>query len=93
MAFGGVETAKTLKKALKQHGKKFKAKQGEILVDGNKVFVWHFGTRILTVNTDGSNPELGGGFSYTDQTIINTVLSQLGSSKRASRKGGSMHII
>jgi len=41
MAFGGVETAKTLKKALKQHGKKFKAKQGEILVDGNKVFVWH----------------------------------------------------
>lgn len=54
---------------------------------GNRFLITHFGTRILDFNLESGLFRVGG-YSNTDQTIINTALSTLGEDTRVTRRGG-----
>lgn len=84
---------KKLKGALNYPGRPYSGGDGIIQVLNDRVHVWHFGTLIPTVDTNGHNPVVEGGWSNTDQMIINAVLQELRSDKWASRKGGGLYLV
>lgn len=91
MAFGRKEVEKLVMKLKYRDSGSLNAKNGTIEKSGVIWKIYHFGTLILTYNTATKHAELGGGYSRTDQMIINTFFRSIDSDKSVSRIGGSLH--